>query len=253
MILSMGTDHTYFPYSTSPADDTPGYLWQHVLPMLAGLPDGASILDLGCGNGLFAKRLVELGYRVHGIDLEPSAITAAAQVCPASVFSLASGYDDLTSLSGYPFDAVLSLEVIEHLYRPQVFMQRVHECLTPGGLFVVSTPYHGYLKNLALAVTGKMDQHYTALWEGGHIKFWSQRTLTRLVESAGFVPKGFVAPAAFRTCGSRWSSDSSGDSGTRTNQRAENGQAGPEGLSKSRAGSQHASVDGFRTGMDCQH
>jgi hypothetical protein len=39
----------------------------------------------------------------------------------------------------------------------------------------VSTPYHGYHKNLGLALSGKMDAHFTALWEGGHIKFFSIR------------------------------------------------------------------------------
>ena len=55
-----------------------------------------------------------------------------------------------------------------------------------GGGVIVSTPYHGYLKNLAMAVTGKMDAHFTALWDHGHIKFWSVRTLTILLEEAGF-------------------------------------------------------------------
>lgn len=52
---------------------------------------------------------------------------------------------------------------------------------------MISTPYHGYWKNLALALAGKMDDHFTALWDHGHIKFWSVRTLDALLEEAGFV------------------------------------------------------------------
>ena len=52
---------------------------------------------------------------------------------------------------------------------------------------IISTPYHGYIKNLALAVTGKLDDHFTALWDGGHIKFWSVKTLSRLLEEHGFL------------------------------------------------------------------
>jgi hypothetical protein len=47
-------------------------------------------------------------------------------------------------------------------------------------------PYHGYWKNLALALTGQMDAHFTALWDHGHIKFWSIRTITQLLTEAGF-------------------------------------------------------------------
>ncbi len=56
----------------------------------------------------------------------------------------------------------------------------------------MSTPYHGYWKNLAMAVTGKLDAHFTALWDGGHIKFWSMRTLRALLEEAGFVDVEFT-------------------------------------------------------------
>jgi 2-polyprenyl-6-hydroxyphenyl methylase/3-demethylubiquinone-9 3-methyltransferase len=58
--------------------------------------------------------------------------------------------------------------------------------LEPGGLLIASTPFHGYWKNLALALTGKMDRHFTALWDHGHIKFWSEDTFRRLLEEAGF-------------------------------------------------------------------
>lgn len=40
--------------------------------------------------------------------------------------------------------------------------------------------------NLAMAMTGRMDAHFTALWDHGHIKFWSVRTLGLLLEEAGF-------------------------------------------------------------------
>jgi hypothetical protein len=55
-----------------------------------------------------------------------------------------------------------------------------------GGNAILSTPYHGYWKNLAMALSGKMDAHFTALWDHGHIKFWSIRTLSILLEEVGF-------------------------------------------------------------------
>jgi hypothetical protein len=56
---------------------------------------------------------------------------------------------------------------------------------------VVSTPYHGYLKNLVISLLDKWDSHHTALWHGGHIKFWSQSTLTQLFSENGFTVCGF--------------------------------------------------------------
>src|SRR2546425_251892 len=56
----------------------------------------------------------------------------------------------------------------------------------PGGTLVISMPYHGYFKNLALALCGAMDRHFTVLWDGGHIKFFSIKTLSALLSEAGF-------------------------------------------------------------------
>jgi 2-polyprenyl-6-hydroxyphenyl methylase/3-demethylubiquinone-9 3-methyltransferase len=64
--------------------------------------------------------------------------------------------------------------------------------LKPSGHFIVSTPYHGWLKNVALALSGKMDNHFTALWDGGHIKFWSRETLSELLTEKGFTDLRFV-------------------------------------------------------------
>ena len=59
--------------------------------------------------------------------------------------------------------------------------------LESGVSAIVSTPHHGYWKNLAMALTGKMDAHVTALWDHGHIKFWSIKTLGALLREAGFM------------------------------------------------------------------
>lgn len=60
------------------------------------------------------------------------------------------------------------------------------QALKQGGRFICSTPYHGYLKNLALSLLGKWDAHANPLWDGGHIKLWSRHTLTKLLVETGF-------------------------------------------------------------------
>jgi 2-polyprenyl-6-hydroxyphenyl methylase/3-demethylubiquinone-9 3-methyltransferase len=143
-----------------------------------------TIFEVGCGNGSIARHLSRR-YRVAGIDPSPSGIRQSLEASHEVELHLGSGYDDLRARYGQ-FDCVLSVEVIEHIYHPRLFMRRVFDLVTPGGQVVLSTPYHGYLKNLALAFSGQMDQHFTALWDGGHIKFWSVKTLGLLLEEAGF-------------------------------------------------------------------
>lgn len=87
---------------------------------------------------------------------------------------------------GEAFDAVVSTEVVEHLFSPHLLPAFARQIMLEGGYLVISTPYHGYLKNLALSVFNKWDKHHTPLWHGGHIKFWSRKTLTQLLEENGF-------------------------------------------------------------------
>jgi 2-polyprenyl-3-methyl-5-hydroxy-6-metoxy-1,4-benzoquinol methylase len=89
------------------------------------------------------------------------------------------------------FDLIVSSDLIEHMYRPSELVRAASMLLKPDGHLVVGTPYHGYLKNLALSITGRMDAHLTALWDGGHIKFFSVSSLSHLVRECGFTDLRF--------------------------------------------------------------
>ena len=93
---------------------------------------------------------------------------------------------DPAQIPGGEFDAVVSTEVIEHLFLPRQLLDLAFARLRPGGFLLVTTPYHGYLKNLALALFNRWDSHWSPQWDGGHVKFWSRRTLTTLLEAQGF-------------------------------------------------------------------
>lgn len=178
----------YLEYKYSGADGSyaHSYLWPSLVKILeVQAPPPTRLFDLGCGNGSIANRLYGLGYQVTGVDPSESGIRQARTAFPGCDFHEASGYNDLAGRFGQ-FPVVVTLEVVEHLYDPRLFCRRLFDLLCPGGLGVLSTPYHGYGKNLALAVTGKMDAHFTALWDSGHIKFFSPRTITTLLSEAGF-------------------------------------------------------------------
>ena len=164
------------------------YLDDNVLATLAEIrwADGPRrVFELGCGNGSFTNIMSQRGYSVTAIDPSVKGIEYARQNVPGVIFANASAYDDLAAQYGQ-FRAVVSLEVVEHVFEPRKYARCVFDLLEPGGIAIISTPYHSYLKNLALALAGKMDAHFTALWDFGHIKFWSIRTLGMLLAETGF-------------------------------------------------------------------
>jgi 2-polyprenyl-3-methyl-5-hydroxy-6-metoxy-1,4-benzoquinol methylase len=145
------------------------------------------ILDVGCGNGVLCGMLKADGFDVAGTEYDAEGCRLAQKAYPDIPFFHVGVHENPDPvLGGGMFDAVVSTEVIEHLFSPQYLPQFAARVLNPGGRLVVSTPYHGFLKNLVLSLFNHWDAHHTPLWEGGHIKFWSRKTLTALLEQNGF-------------------------------------------------------------------
>lgn len=145
-----------------------------------------NVLDIGCGNGYMCKRLVDSGLRVVGIEPSESGIQIARKVAPKAKFYKLGVYDNSDIIAESDFDMAVCTEVIEHLYYPFRLPMFAKEKLAPDGILVISTPYWGYLKNLVVSLLNRWDRHHNPLWDGGHIKFWSRKTLTRLLELNGF-------------------------------------------------------------------
>jgi 2-polyprenyl-6-hydroxyphenyl methylase/3-demethylubiquinone-9 3-methyltransferase len=175
-------------YADATHTDAHRYLLPAVRRLLADLawPAGRPkrVFDLGCGNGSTAANLTAHGYEVTGVDPSDQGIEQAKIAFPDLRLYPGSAYDDLAAVHGR-FPAVVSLEVVEHVFYPRKYAACVTNLLEPGGTALISTPYHAYWKNLAMAVTGKFDRHVNPLWDYGHIKFWSPKTLTSLLTEAG--------------------------------------------------------------------
>jgi len=178
---------------TSPEEvHSNSYIFPRILSLVQGL-GVKRILDLGSGNGNLCSKLSHAGYDVVGMEYDRQGVDVSRQAHPAIPFYNLGVQDDPGSLLAKeaPFDLVVSTEVIEHLYSPHLLPQFAARVMNSGGYLIVTTPYHGYLKNLALSVAGKWDHHHGPLWHGGHIKFWSRATLSQLLSEHGFKVTGF--------------------------------------------------------------
>jgi 2-polyprenyl-3-methyl-5-hydroxy-6-metoxy-1,4-benzoquinol methylase len=151
-----------------------------------------AVLDLGCGNGSFSALLQSQNFIVVGCDTSASGIALAREVHPEVDFFEYDISNPLPAGFAEAYDAVVSLEVVEHLMQPRHLVARAYSALRPGGVLIMSTPYHGYWKNLSLALTNRFDAHWHPLRDFGHVKFFSRRTLSQLACEADFSIKQFI-------------------------------------------------------------
>ncbi|MDB4902165.1 MAG: class SAM-dependent methyltransferase [Mucilaginibacter sp.] len=180
-------------------NDAPSHTFDYLQMGLLSLLDknkNRCILDLGCGNGHLVNYLLSQEYNAYGTDASEDGITIARDLNVDRFF-----IQDLSTgklpqeLQKQTFDTIISTEVIEHLYDPEGFINFCKQALNGNGEIIISTPYHGYLKNLSLSILNKWDGHFSPMWHGGHIKFWSKATLSRILTNAGFTV------IAFKGCG----------------------------------------------------
>lgn len=161
------------------------YLASPIISLLRAF-EAKSILDLGCGNGALSGRIGAYGFNVVGCDFSESGINLAKKGFPNIHFFQQDVATGLPREHFGKYDAVISAEVIEHLLLPRKLLANAFAALRPGGLFVLTTPYHGYWKNLTIALMNKFDEHWHPLRDFGHIKFFSKKTILLLFREFGF-------------------------------------------------------------------
>ena len=189
------SDNVVVDYGWTTAEEpcSCGYIAPKVYVLLQQL-GVRRVLDLGSGNGRLCADLAQRGYDTVGVEYDQGGVNVARAQYPLLRFYNYGVQDDPAALlkaEPTPFDAVVSTEVIEHLFAPHLLPKYAGSVLRPGGYLIVTTPYHGYIKNLVLSLLDKWDRHHTALWHGGHIKFWSRATLAQLLTGNGFDVVGF--------------------------------------------------------------
>ena len=159
--------------------------------------DGLRILDIGCGGGLLSEPMARLGAEVVGADAAARNIPVAR--LHAGKMGLEVDYRVTTAealaQAGENFDAVLNMEVVEHVPNPQAFLDACAALVRPGGLMVTST-INRNPKSYAVAIVGA-EQIMRWLPKGTHdwSKFITPEELADLLCAAGLEPvdrKGFV-------------------------------------------------------------
>jgi 2-polyprenyl-6-hydroxyphenyl methylase/3-demethylubiquinone-9 3-methyltransferase len=166
---------------------------------------GLRLLDIGCGGGLVSEPLARLGFAVTGIDAGEAMLEVArghAAESGVAVDYRRATAEDLAA-SGERFDAVLALEVVEHVAAPELFLAAAATLTRPGGAFIAAT-INRTPKAYLFAILGA---EYVLRWlpRGTHHwdKFMRPSELAAGLRPAGLVVRE-ISGLAYNPLADRW-------------------------------------------------
>jgi 2-polyprenyl-3-methyl-5-hydroxy-6-metoxy-1,4-benzoquinol methylase len=142
------------------------------------------VLDVGCGEAQLTAAIAAAGFDVVGADVAEEPLRRARE--------LHAGLDlrRIPTAGEWPledasFDVVWAGETIEHVTDTAGWLSELRRVLRSGGSLLLSTPAHSRLTVLALALSGtRFDRHFDP--RSDHVRFYSRRTLARLLAGFGF-------------------------------------------------------------------
>lgn len=138
-----------------------------------------NVLEFGCGNGGFLRRIKDVAKRVAGIELDE----VAREKINAEGILVADNIDKLLENGGLKeYDIVISFMVLEHLVDPFYYLQQIKNVLTDDGIFVCSTPN---ADDVMLSYY-QIDEFADFTYWSEHVYLYSEKTLCSLLQKAGF-------------------------------------------------------------------
>ncbi len=145
------------------------------------------MLDVGCSSGIFSKRFIKKGWKVHGIDI------ARNKVAMAIKNGLDAKAADLTKKLPYKdgfFDLIFAGEVIEHLVDTDFFLTEMNRILKKGGKLIITTPNLASLENKFRIFFGIYPAWVDyRLGGAGHVRAYTFGVLRKQLAAHGFWPE----------------------------------------------------------------
>ncbi len=144
--------------------------------------DKISLLDVGCSNGAFVSIANSLGIQAEGIDPSEKAVQNGRE----RGLKIHCGYLQEAGFHDNAFDAITLYEVIEHVHESKPLLQECYRILKPNGILLIGT---GNTDSWTMRIMKNRWGFFNMKVHGGHINFFSPKSLSVLASRSGFSVK----------------------------------------------------------------
>jgi len=184
--LSLSYSEDYHKAIVNAGEFSAAERWKDQRELISKYKNGGDILDVGCSSGAFLSTLPLSKWKLYGIEIAPETAEKARVTTGAQVFT-----GDVMQASFLPdsFDVITCFDVLEHVYNPRQFLNRVQEWLKPDGIFYVILPN----------IDAWESRIFGSFWFGlelpRHLFHFSPKSLRYIMHSLGFREVSIATPS----------------------------------------------------------
>ncbi len=165
-----------------------------ILKFLDGRPKGSRLLEVGTAEGYLGRAMKELGFTyLTGLEADPAYAETARPFYSEMIHSDLESWRPTPSMG--PFDLILCADVLEHLKDPWSTLEKLRNLLSADGHLILSIPNSGHWWMRLNLLIGRFPLEDRGLFDRGHLRFFTWKTLRQMVEQAGLrVEKVRITP-----------------------------------------------------------
>jgi SAM-dependent methyltransferase len=173
-----------------------GWPRDRVQAILHSAGRGRTVLDVGCGNGYLLFQLRERYEILLGLEYSAHRMEQARLNLQGTNFQPVLGSaEDMNAIASETVDCIVSADTIEHIPDVYAAAAEMFRVLRPGGRLVINTPNIAFIKKRLMLLLGRFPSTSQPneglgsdiLFDGGHLHYFTYRSLRLLLERAGFI------------------------------------------------------------------
>lgn len=159
---------------------------------------GQRILDIGCGNGFLLYQFRNRYQTLVGLEFSPKRLRQAAiNLSGLDFLQISGSAENMPDIETNSIDRIVSADTIEHIPDVYAAANEMYRILKPGGQLVINTPNIAYLKKRIWLLAGRFPSTSQpnegngsdVMFDGGHLHYFTYRSLRIVLEKAGFSPE----------------------------------------------------------------
>jgi ubiquinone/menaquinone biosynthesis C-methylase UbiE len=179
--------------------------------VVAKLPSGGSLLDVGCGDGALLSKCASRFQRLVGVDVADTQVVRSRRRLRADNIHNATlvhaNLDNGLPFRDEQFDAATAVAVLGFIFDPIAALDELRRVLKPGGHLAVEVLNLVYLPRRLALVSGRLPQQTTCHgWEGGHLHNFTRAALLKLLRERGFHVRSCTGSGVFQPMRTWWPS-----------------------------------------------